>query len=513
MKHNVGERQSFARGTVLLLISGLAVKVIGALFKIPLSNLLGDTGFGYFSAAYDLFNPFYALAMGGLPVAVARIITLRAGQPDLAAAERRIRNVFLCVGCGLFILFLLMIPVVRRLISANGQSVYGLLAIAPSVPLFFAMSAYRGSFEGRHNMKPTAVSDLIEAVGKLGLGLLFAAVCLRYTRNVAYAAGAALFGITVGVALATFYLRRRTPSVPRGGKTDLTAGQLIGLVWKPAVSALLISSAVGLIDALTVSPVLQHSGITADAAAYGLRSKAHTLYNLVPSVTAMIGIAAVPSLAALGGEEDKNALQKQIAFLLKMTAVIVLPAGLGMFAISRPIMTLLYDGASSATVGAQLLRVYGIAAVFGGLCVPIIHALQAIGRQTSAFVLLLGGMAVKTALNIVLIAVPAVGIVGAAYATLICYLLVFAVGLAVLSAAVGFRKIPPFFIRPLGAAVLCAAVSCVAWLGNSKLLTLGAIALAAAVYLVVLWFLKPFSKEEIALLIRRKETVKCDQNR
>ncbi|MCQ2448962.1 MAG: polysaccharide biosynthesis C-terminal domain-containing protein [Clostridia bacterium] len=507
MKHNEKGSTSFTFGALLLLASGILVKIIGALFKIPLSNLLGDTGFGYFSAAYDVFSPFYALAMGGLPVAAARLIaTENSSDGQAVGRERQMHRVFIWLGIIFTLAFLAAIPLLSRILSQGGQTTLSLLAIAPSVFLFFVISAYRGSFEGRHDMKPTAVSDIIEACGKLGLGLLFVLLVARLTENGARQSAAALFGITVGVVIAALYLFLKRPRLPKGQPSDLSNRRLLDLVWRPALTALLISSAVGLIDALTVAPVLHRSGIEASAALYGLRSKAHTLYNLVPSVSAMLGIGAVPALAVALKQGNRESLQKQTSQLLKLTATLVFPIGFGMAAISKPIMCLLYSGEASAVIGARLLTVYGFAAVFAGLCVPIIHALQALDHQKSALRVLLFGVAVKLIANVVLISVPKIGIVGAAWGTLLCYLFVFAIGLSLLCSAVGFRKMPALFFRPLLAAFVCSAVSTVALAGNSKLLTMAAILLAGGVYLLLIVVLRVFSREDLAELLRKNET-------
>ena len=509
MKPNEKERPSFAFGAMLLLASGILVKVIGAVFKIPLSNLLGDAGFGHFSAAYDVFSPFYALAMGGLPVAAARLIaTENATNGQAVGRERQMHRVFIRLGLIFTLLFSALIPLLSRILSDGGQTTFALIAIAPSVFLFFVISAYRGSFEGRHDMKPTAVSDIIEACGKLGLGLLFVLLARRLTENSSYQAAAALAGITVGVAAATWYLFWKRPHLAAGEPSDLSDRQLLALVWRPALTALLISSAVGLIDALTVAPVLHRSGAATSAALYGLRSKAHTLYNLVPSVSAMLGISAVPSLAAAAQQKKLPELQKQTKLLLKLSAVIVLPVGLGMAAISKPIMQLLYTGHASATVGARLLVIYGFAAVFAGLTVPIIHALQALDHQKSALRVLVGGVVVKSVLNVILIAVPGIGIVGAAWGTLACYLVVFAVGLSLLCAAVKLPKIATVFFRPLFAAFVCSAVAKVALFKDSKWLTLGAIVLAGVVYLLLILLLRVFRREEIEEFLRRDQVKK-----
>ena len=167
------KQQSFEYGAIILLCSTMLVKVIGAIFKIPLSNLLGDLGFGYFSSAYDLFTPIYTLAMAGLPIAVSRIVAEHITNKRFNDVHRTLsvtKKLFFISGLTGFILMLALIYPFVRITDRTGQTIYSLFAIAPSLFFCCVMSTYRGYYEGLRNMYPTAASDVIEALGKLILG-------------------------------------------------------------------------------------------------------------------------------------------------------------------------------------------------------------------------------------------------------------------------------------------------------------------------------------------------------
>ena len=174
MREKNVKEQNFERGAVILLASTVLVKIIGAIFKIPLQSLIGDLGFGYFSSAYDLFLPIYALSMAGLPIAVSRLTAASVAQGKLKDARKTLniaQKAFLVTGIAGFIIMLCAtyfyaVSTTDNVTDAKNVAVC-VLMIAPTILFCSYMSAYRGYYEGLHNMYPTAVSDIIEALGKL----------------------------------------------------------------------------------------------------------------------------------------------------------------------------------------------------------------------------------------------------------------------------------------------------------------------------------------------------------
>ena len=159
---------SFEYGAIILLCSTALVKIIGAIFKIPLSRLIGDLGFGYFDSAYQLFTPIYSLSMAGLPIAISRVVAeqmQKAKYRDVRKSLKVTKRIFMVTGLGGFLLMLALIYPFVHFTDATGKTVYSLFAIAPSLFFCCIMSAYRGYYEGLRNMYPTAVSDVIEALG------------------------------------------------------------------------------------------------------------------------------------------------------------------------------------------------------------------------------------------------------------------------------------------------------------------------------------------------------------
>lgn len=300
------KKQSLLQGAFVLVAATAIVKVIGAIFKIPLQNLIDDTGMGYFSVAYDFYLFLYALSMAGLPVAISRMVSESVARGRLNDARKVLRTaqkVF--VVTGLFC-FLAMVLLARAYInmtpSATPDSIYCIYAIAPSLLFCCMMSSYRGYFNGLRNMYPSAISEVIEAMCKLVLGLGFAygimkigmnqfeATGMVFGRTVEipagadaaaaaaaakmalypYAAAGAILSITIGSAMGLLFLflrykmggdgftRRELAAAPpaRSGKRIFKMMLVIAI---PIVIGSLVMSVTNIIDVLTVKTRLVHA--------------------------------------------------------------------------------------------------------------------------------------------------------------------------------------------------------------------------------------------------------------
>ena len=522
-------------GTAVLLISAVIVKIIGALFKIPLSSAhcLGDEGFGFFSSAYDLFSPLYSLAMAGLPVATARTVSehIAAGRyRDARLSYRLSRKFFFIAGIiGTAVFAALVIPFVR-LTDATGKTAPALFAVAPAVLFSCILSAERGYYEGLNNMLPTAVSELTEALCKLILGLGAAFITVRLTGSTVWGAAAAMAGITVGTLFAFLYTRiyaklkgdgitaemlENSPEPQSGADTFK---KMILLTLPIALTSLTVNIP-PMIDAFTVKSGLEglinggtdlreiyrsvfENGDMPDLSAfpvllYGIRGKAYTVFNLVPAFTSAIGVGAVPAIAA-AARGNTAELKKNINTVLKTAALISLPAACGLIAIGGRITDFLYDTEASAVIGGEMLTLYGLAALFAGFLVPLGGILQAVDRQNAVLLNTAVGTAVKLLVNIIAVSVPKINVMGSALGTVLCFFVIFLLDIAVLIKAVGFAPDSAnVFLKPLASAALCGlAARLTVMLGSSRGVTLLAVFAAVLVYAALIIALKTVSESD-----------------
>lgn len=546
MSSNFRKQQSFQLGAVILLFSTIAVKIIGAIFKIPLSGdiCLGDLGFGYFSSAYDLFTPIYSLAMAGLPIAVAKIVAVQMAEnryKDVRQTLKVTQKLFLITGLSAFVLMLVLIRPFVSFTDPTGETVYSLFAIAPSLLFCCIMSTYRGYYEGLRNMYPTAISDIIGAFGKLVLGFGFAYFTVKFTANPAFGAAAAMVGITASTMVSALYLKIRY-NIKGDGITEAElqlspkpsavkeSAKAIILIAVPVMLSSLASNVATLVDVTMVkwqiSDLLkENSSVILDmysssineynssSAAnltvsqiptflYGIRGKAFTLYNLAGTLTAVLGVSALPVLAQSWVSGEKAVIKNNIESMLKLITLITVPIACGLIAIPKPIMSLLYSSLASAEIGGPVLQIFGFAALFSGIAMPLTNMLQAIGKQVCAFRNIAIGSVIKIIVNFIAVSIPQVNIKGAAVGTLACFLFIFIANLLSLIKATGIcPNILKVFVKPLMAGFACAVTAFfICCINNSALVTVISILASGIIYIVALVLLNCFEKSDILAL-------------
>ncbi len=528
------------QGAFLLFLSAITAKIISAFFKIPLSSeyCLGDLGFGYFSSVHDLITPIHTLAVSGLPIAVSHLVAecvAKDARKELSSVFLTSRRIILVLALACAGLILLMSYPFVALTDKTGESIYSVFALIPAVFFCLLTSAYRGYFEGVKNMTPAAVSDVVESFTKMILGFTLAFVTVKFTGNPALGAAAAVFGLALGAFASLSYLIfrfKRADSVLSFTNADegiydkVIAKRVLALAFPVAVASI-SGSMVSLIDTLTVrtqlantlanypdiinnmysSAIASFNGTTSQALSveeiptflYGIRSKAYTLYNLIPTLTVALGVGAVPEITDAFSKKDKAGVSRGIASVLRLTALVAMPAGLGLFSLSGGIFRLLYGQGGSSVVGGQMLAIYSVAGILAGLAVVMGCVLQAINRQNSVLLNVLAGIGVKVVLNLTLSAIPRLNIFGSIYSTLICFAVVLILNvISLLRYNRIENRVWVSLFKIFVSAVLCGiAAFLVSSLGESKFISLLAILAAMVVYFTFILLTKAFSKEDV----------------
>lgn len=552
MQENKRKQQSFEYGAIILLCSTMLVKIIGAIFKIPLSSLIGDLGFGYFSSAYDLFTPIYSLAMAGLPIAISRVVAEQMAKSrynDVKKSLKVTSRIFIVTGLTAAIIMLLLIKPFVSLTDATGKTVYSIYAIVPALLFCCIMSTYRGYFEGLRNMYPTAISDVIEALGKLILGLGFAYIVLKLTSNVAFAAAGAMLGITVGGAVAATFLylrykikgdsitKQELADAPTA-ETGKTIAKTLIVIAIPIVLTSLANNVTSLVDVTMVkwqlnrlmnsssdiirnmydASIRDYNLFSTEALTnaeiptflYGIRGKAFTLYNLIPTITSVLGVSALPVLASAWTKKDKVLIKRNIESPIKFTALISMPAGMGFLFLGNEIMDLVYSTTASHEIGGTMLRIYGLAAMFAGLAIPMTSMLQSIGKEKISLRNVAIGAVLKVIVNFIFVGVPNINIQGAAIGTFVSYLFIFIANLLSLIKYTGVKpNLWKTVLKPFIAALCCGVSTVIINLSSfGKMGTVIEIGIAAIVYLAVLIIFNTFEPDDVLSLPKGEKILK-----
>ena len=550
------KRQGFLYGSAVLIASALAVKVLGALFKIPLANMLGGTGMGYFSAAYGLFMPIYAVSVTGLPAAVAKAVSARAagGYDDEAySVKKTALRLFGAVGAVSSVILLAGAYPFCRFCSGDIRALPAVMAIAPCLAAGCLVSVYRGYYEGLRNMYPTAVSQIAEGTAKLvfGLALCYFSISLAQKRPdlfvmltgcgsaddicvdtvIPYAAAAAVLGITLssaaGLAYMIWHSRRdeRCIKIISSERRPIERELLRTAV--PASVGALVTNLTSLIDLVTIMNSLRilvkrspwsFSGLLSSGIAYdqmpnfiygSFTGLAVTLFNLVPSVTNMFGKSMLPAAAAAKAAGDRQALGRCAFGAVLASAMISVPAGLGMSVLSEEILSLLFSGQTvEIAVCIRPLKVLGLAVPFLCISSAAFAVLQAADRADIPVKLMAAGAAVKLAGNLILTPLPLMGVTGAAVSTLLCYVIICGASLYCLKkyAYLPIHETAWTMVRIIISGILCgicAAAASQMMPQDTRLLERMVFSCGSgcAIYIISTYFSGIFTKSTLKMLI------------
>jgi stage V sporulation protein B len=217
-----------------------------------------------------------------------------------------------------------------------------------------------------------------------------------------------------------------------------------------------------------------------------------------------LGIAALPVLTQSVVSKDDNALKNNTAYILKMLFCITLPVGIGLIVLGQPIMNLLYS--STDTLSGNLLSIYGVAALFAGVAIPVTTILQALNYHYKALIHIIIGIVIKIVSNIVLLSFPQINIYAAPIGTVLCYLYIMIAFFILLSLRIKGLNLFKVTIKPLISAVLCGVTAYfVSIFSNDKIFTVLAISVAGLVYFTFLYIFRTFTKDELKNFFKLKD--------
>ena len=512
------QKSTFFGGAATLAMGIIVVKLIGALYKIPLGRILGDVGFGHFNNAYSVFNLLLMVSTAGLPVAMSKTIS----EANALGRHNQVNRVFRV--CLLTFVVLgsvttaIMFFGAQPLANLQGDSMAAPAIRVMSLTAFFlcTVSAYRGFAQGHSDMVPTAVSQVIEAVAKLVVGLVLAWYLLRLGFGSEIAVAGAIGVVAAGSFVSLIYLilrhhRRNRPAHALSDDRPHSAGSILKSLLVIAVPITLSASVVPIttyIDTIQVQNLLQSAlGYSEEMAVslYGSYQKAVAIYNLPSSFMVSLTACIVPAVSAALTTKDHLGAGKVAESALRVGAMLAIPAGVGLAVLSGPVIQLLYPE-TNQEVASTCMRILGVASIF--VCVMLLcnAILQANGRATLPIWFIAIGSALKLIVNFCLVQQPAVGIKGAPIGTLVCFSLV---GVMELAAIKKVTPHPPkyrrVFVKPLAASLVMGGAVWAVYgllagrLGNT-LSVAAAILVGVVVYGVLVILLRAVSKDDLSLM-------------
>ncbi len=514
------KKQSFLGGVAALTIAVALVKIIGALYRIPLGNILGTEGTTHFNSAYKIYSLLISLSTAGLPTALSKLVaeSRALGKYNQSRKLLRISLVLFAILGILGTSLMLFATEWLTGLMHNSLAYWPMKALSFSVVCVCIMAAFRGYTQGCQNMTPSAISQVIEATFKLLVGLTLAWYLVSALgRGVEIGAAGAIIGVTASSVLAMAYMifhhfrhRRETPvsqDVPQ------STGALLGRIFTIGIPITLGASSMSLIMLIDQSLIMDRLqtvlGLTEQAAAdlNGQYEFALPLFNLPSAFIPPVTMCLIPFIAAATARRDHTKVTKLVSTSLRLTVLVGFPAGVGLSVLAGPILRLLYPARlASAEAAAYHLQIMGFTSIFVCLMLLTNAILQAHDKaHIPVFTMILGG-SIKIATNYILVGDPAINIKGAPIGSLCCYGAIALVNLVLMDRVLVKRpSYIQLFLKPAIATAGMAVVakgsfSLLAGRFGSNLACLLAIGLAALVYVFLVLALRIVTKEDLEMV-------------
>lgn len=449
------DKQSNARGFTILSVAGIINKLLGVLYVPILTLILGNVGNGIYNAGYTIYLMVFVITNAGIPVAISKLISeqIASSRYDVSYRTLKISGTLL-ISIGVFTS--IMTAIFAKQLSAMvswPESYMTILALSPTM-LFTAVSCtFRGYFQGRSNMVPTSISQIIEQAVNTTFTILFAWIMYRYGRDYAllqgitdereinleavkFAAAGGTVGTSLGALASALYLCRTYAKNKAGILKEIaqtvqsehfkyTTKMILKKIFQYSIPITLGSAAIytaSLIDLRFTKTRLIAGGfsVTEASALYGIFSTQYLKVLFIPiTLATALATAILPSISAAAARNDRVLLGRRISRSLKTILMIAIPAAVGMAVLAKPIIRILFptapDGWDLLMMGSWIMVLISVVSIQTAI-------LQGIGKTYVPTIHLVIGLAMKLFINYNLISIKAVNIKGAIAGSAVCYI-------------------------------------------------------------------------------------------
>ena len=510
------------KGATILVIAGIVSKIFGAIFRIPLTNMIGAEGQAYYSAAYAVYNLLFVIATAGFPVAISRMVSSRIAEGDFINAHKSYKlamKVSWALGIVSFLIMYFGAGAIAN-IYKNPGSEASMKAISLALLFTPLVASMRGYYQGRQDMKPTGITEVIEQMMRVAAGLTLA--YMFYRTSLIKAAAGATFGASAGI-IAAFVAMMIIYS--RDKKTR--AGLFEGSIVRPETDKTRLKELLAFLIPITIGSSVMPIMFNIDAGiivrrllATGWDSEmAEKLYGLMggycdpiinlPNIFIdAICISLMPAVTTAFTLKIKRDLDDHIKTGLKTMMIITYPCAIGLIVLAKPILTMLYyKQYDEAVMAVPALQILAVSIITLAIMRTFSTSLQGIGKMMLPVWNLLIGAVVKAVVSYILLGIPAININGAAFGSVMAYVTAGILNYRALKKYTDVSlDVKSIFFKPLGAALIMGAAAIIAYkivfmvTSSNSISTLISIMFAAAVYFVAAFRTGAVTKEEIELI-------------
>lgn len=520
------KEQSTTRGFAILSAASMMVKILSLLYIPFLQKVIGDEGYGIYGASYQVYAFLFVLTNSGIPVAISKLISeliAVKNYKDAIKAFKIARFILLIIGIVMSIVMLVFAGPLANAVHYK-KAYLSLLTLSPAILFTSIASAYRGYFQGRGNMTPTAVSQVLEQVVNTIFGLIFAAYLIKYGVEAGCAGGP--IGTSIGALVsATFlifyYEKNKKFRVPKGYNDGeirrITTKQLIRKIIKygvPITVCVGMTYAGNIVDVYNTKVRLMAGGVPEIQATilYGFLTKYQQLLNVPIAIISSLSMAILPAISAAAAVKDKKEVTEKISYAFRLCYLIAVPCAVGLAVLSDPVFSMLKFG------GGSYIMAYGSVVLVLMSCMQIqTTILQSIGKLYIATLYSVLGITCKIVANYFLISIPSVNILGAVGGSIIGFLIPIILNHRIIKKSLGVKlsliahAIKPFIASMIMAvSVLAVRYIFITLLGFAKMgylvnsfSTIIAIFIGMFMYLIGLTFTGGIRSEDLETMPRK----------
>ncbi len=522
------KRQSFLHGTALLAMATAIVKIIGAVYSIPLKAIIGDKGFGYYSTAYEIYNVLLTISITGLPVAMSRMVSQASSLGNynqVRGIYKASRSIFWIIGVTGTLAMMLLCKFLAEKVMLQPDAWVSILCLGPSALLICIMSTYRGFFQGQSNMLPTSVSQVLEAFVKLIMGIGLALLALELTADVSFGAGGAILGVTLSCLISALYLSSRFQKAYRG----LPASQDTAAAFGPTAKQLLAiavpitigSAGLSILNTCEIGiymrQLLQYIPQELADTQKGIYNFVQKLFNMPLAFITPITVSIIPAITSHLTLKNSRGARATAESAVRIMALICVPCAVGLMVLAEPVTALLggYKG-ENLVLATQLMAVLGLCIVFNAMVLLTNAIMQSHGHVNLPVVNMLIGGALKLVAVFILTGNPHIGILGAPIGALLGTLIISLLNLVTMRRCIPNRPaVLSNLLRATLAAIIMGICTFGAWYGlqaagvTSRVLLCGLpIVVGVAVYAVFAIKLKAITRDDCLLLPKGEKIAK-----
>ncbi len=393
------KKNSFYISGIILALASVISRLIGLFFRIPLTRILGDTGYGAYSNAYAIYNLALLLSTFGMPTAISRLVSKRETLKEYKSSYK-IFKIGLLLSSVLGLIMSLIVwffaEEIALFLTKSSQSAIPLKALAPTIFVFSLLGVFRGFFQGKNTMIPTSVSQILEQIVHVIAGLIFAKLFINiYEDNInkyAYGACGATLGTLMGAFFALIfllciyfmykpYLKQRT--LKDKHTAESTKAVLFSIVFTvlPIILNQVLYSLTGNLDQFIYNNILNQKGVGEEVrlVSFGrYNGKFIVLTNIPLAIASAIGVAIIPNITRAFEKKDKESLYSNIYKAVKFNMMIAIPCTLGLMVLAGPIMSVLFGDISE--MSERLMLIGGISIIFYAYSTTTNNILQGMGK-------------------------------------------------------------------------------------------------------------------------------------